>query len=295
MKMSNLLWLTCGVGVLTLCVSIGCSKLGSSSKPLPKTDADPGNVICNTSTVTWNSILVKDIHGYDSAVFVPFQMTICYDANQSPGGTTPTGSTPPSTIWTTANSIYTTVSGTVISDPTKAMGCYDTTKFGSVAIYVKEPGGIFSYSTGSVDVGDAWVEIIGSGMKRVFGFYPTGGLHPITSPSGPGEFIDRAGALFDYRLEFGASQHQMANIWNFVNGYMPTHMTYNFNTFNTADFAIKVAKLAEQPINASQAYFNNAGWATSAYYLGNALRYTSINTAIMTENGYADADMNVCP
>lgn len=285
MKHQILFKLACGAGVLALCVSLSCNKLESSSKPLPLATADPGSgYTCNTTGTVYD-IFVSGT----SFTLYPQSETFCYTTGQTPGGTTPTPP-PPTVTWTASNSIYTSVSGTVIRD-SAVMGCYDTARFGTVVIYVKQAG---SGSGNVVNVGDAWVEVIELGVRRVFGFYPTGGLYPIVSPSGPGEFIDRAGALFDYSLEFGATQPEMANIWKYVTLYMPSHMTYNFNTFNTIDFAVMIAKLAGVPLTVSQEHFGNAGWATSADYLANVLQYTEVSSSVLTQGGGADSDLNPC-
>ena len=76
---------------------------------------------------------------------------------------------------------------------------------------------------------------------------------------------------------------------------MPTHMTYNFNTFNTTDFVVMIGKLGQIPLSVTQVKYATGEFATFPGYLGEVLQFTDVNTAVLSTGGVAQSSANTCP
>lgn len=135
---------------------------------------------------------------------------------------------------------------TVISNLNDYLKCFNLSLGATFTIYVDQPtansSDSWSGSPNDPDVGHTFIAIQQGDIRRVFGYYPRTNVNPVTSPSDPSAFGNDQGHVFDVavRIPINASQLQTI-IKNSINA---STSTYNLNTFNCTDFAIKMGNFA---------------------------------------------------
>lgn len=134
----------------------------------------------------------------------------------------------------------------VITNLKDYLKCFNLALGATFTIYVDQPTANSSDSwAGTIknpDPGHTFIAIQQGDIRRVFGYYPRTEVNPITSPSDPSAFGNDQGHTFDVAVKIPINASQLQTIIN--NSVNSSTSTYNLNSYNCTDFAIKMANLA---------------------------------------------------
>jgi hypothetical protein len=131
----------------------------------------------------------------------------------------------------------------VISNIAQFLECIDKTKPAVLNIYVDQPTynstATWSGAPTSPDVGHTFISIEQNGIEKVFGFYPSQGVNPITAPSTSSVLVNDGDHHYDVKLTANPiSPAHLTDVINYVTNYPSV---YNLNTANCSNFGINVA------------------------------------------------------
>lgn len=134
----------------------------------------------------------------------------------------------------------------IITNLKDYLKCFNLALGATFTIYVDQPTANSSDSwAGTIknpDPGHTFIAIQQGDIRRVFGYYPRTEVNPITSPSDPSAFGNDQGHTFDVAVKIPINASQLQTIIN--NSVNSSTSTYNLNSYNCTDFAIKMANLA---------------------------------------------------
>jgi hypothetical protein len=142
----------------------------------------------------------------------------------------------------------------VITNLKDYLKCFNLALGATFTIYVDQPtansSSSWSGAPNDPDVGHTFIAIQQGDIRRVFGYYPRTEVNPITSPSDPSAFGNDQGHVFDVAVKISINASQLQTIIN--SSVNSSTSTYNLNSYNCTDFAIKMANLAG--LNLSDSY-----------------------------------------
>lgn len=134
----------------------------------------------------------------------------------------------------------------VITNLKDYLKCFNLAIGATFTIYVDQPtansSSSWSGAPNDPDVGHTFIAIQQGDIRRVFGYYPRTNVNPVTSPSDPSAFGNDQGHTFDVAVSVPINASQLQTIIN--SSVNSSTSTYNLNSFNCTDFAIKMANLA---------------------------------------------------
>ena len=135
----------------------------------------------------------------------------------------------------------------VITNLKDYLKCFNLALGATFTIYVDQPIANSSdswtlTSDNTPDPGHTFIAIQQGDIRRVFGYYPRNNVNPVTSPSDPSAFGNDQGHKFDVAVSIPINASQLQTIIN--SSVNSSTSTYNLNSFNCTDFAIKIGNLA---------------------------------------------------
>lgn len=134
---------------------------------------------------------------------------------------------------------------TGISDINDYLSVFDLLQGALFTLYVDQPtvNSKDSWSGSPLDpnVGHTFISIKQGNKTRVLGFYPSGGVNPMTSPSTTKMFINDSSHSFDVSISVNINSNQLSQI---ILSIKTAPNTYNLNTYNCTDFGMTIADKA---------------------------------------------------
>jgi hypothetical protein len=182
--------------------------------------------------------------------------------------------------------------GDVITDIAAYLKCFDLSSGGKVTIYVDQPSPN-SRSTWSgialdPDVGHTFIGIEQGGTTRFFGFYPTDGVNPFTSPSDNSSLVDDGGHAYDVKIEIPVNSSQLTDVINLAKN-RPS--IYNLNSYNCTDFGIAVAIAAGISLQDTNGTWPGGGGSNPGD-LGEDIRSSSFSSSVTVIKTSGTAPLN---
>lgn len=281
--------------------SAGLQKKETSEEVVQRLSPESNDIFdvnCNTvNDQLWE--LKQNQYGQWYASYKDVSYTVCYSVSPS------TGSAPPNGMggneeWGTNTSVFTSLDGSTISNVNDYFKCLDPYSSATITVYVDQPTANTDnlwHNTGNsiASVGDVFIEIQQGSYTRVFGFYPSTPVNENSTQSATGVLLDKSNKSYDVALTFGVSNTQFSKILDFVKHSLSVFPNYHFFYNNNVDYAVNILLLGELPIKRPTAYWPNIGTISSAGLLGELLKETSVNSAILSEGGVSNSFYSTCP
>jgi hypothetical protein len=186
--------------------------------------------------------------------------------------------------------------GDIITDVNNYFKCFKLNESAKVTIYVDQPTAnnrtTWSGSVISPNVGHTFIGIQQGDIVRFFGYYPTDGVNPYTSPSDESSLIDDSDHPYDVKIEITVNSNQLSQVINLVKNRNPT---YNLNSYNCTDFGISVASACGVTLPDSIGNWPGGGGSNPGD-LGEDIRsLTSSTTTLVTKtSGTALSNTGTC-
>jgi len=165
-----------------------------------------------------------------------------------------------------------------------------------ITIYVDQPTSnsraTWSGSPLDPDVGHTFIEIEQESTKRIFGFYPTEGVNPFTSPTDASSLVDDSNHPYDVKVEISVDASRLANVLNLAKN---TPATYDLNTYNCTDFGIALSAGAGYVLSDKNGSWPGGGGSNPGD-LGQEIRLlaSSYNVVITKTSGNAPSNSGTC-
>jgi hypothetical protein len=137
--------------------------------------------------------------------------------------------------------------GEVITNIESYLECFVMGQPGKITIYVDQPknNSPDTYSVNvfeGVNVGHTFISIQQGGNIKSFGFYPDGGVRPLSNPSADPILKNDSGHKYNVKIEVNASGSQISAVLNAAKSYGQTG--YNLNSYNCTDFGMAISAAA---------------------------------------------------
>ncbi|RXK61784.1 hypothetical protein ESA94_01875 [Lacibacter luteus] len=246
---------------------------------------------------TWE--LKQNQYGQWYAAYTNVSYTVCRSVSPSSGTAPPNGSGG-TALWGTNTSTFNSLNGSSISSIHDYFKCLDPNSSATITVYVDQPTANTDQlwqdlGSSTANVGDVFIEIQQGSYTRVFGFYPSSPVNENSTQTATGVLLDKSNKSYDVALTFGVNSTQFANILNYARHSLTVFPTYHFFYNNNVDYAVNILLLGGLPINKPYAYWPNIGTINSAGLLGEILKETQVNSAILTQGGSSNSFSTTCP
>lgn len=257
------------------------------------------DVQCNeVSDQIWE--LKQNQYGQWYASYKNVSYTVCWTVSPTPPGSAPPSSGGGTQYWQTNMSAFNSLDGASINNIHDYFKCLNPNSAATITVYVDQPTANtdhlwFNLGNNNASVGDVFIEIQQGAYTRIFGFYPLSPVDESTNAIKQGILLDKSNKPYDVALTFGVSSNQFSNILNFVQNSFAAFPNYNFFYFNNVDYAVNILLLGGLQIIKPTAYWPSIGTVSSAGLLGELLKVTQVNSAILSQSGVSNSFSTACP